>query len=98
MSAINLNELATKLPYAWRSAIIGRAANANIKVLRMDESEYEAEVHDYAEVLLVLDGCMNLAISEEVIMVHSGEMYIIPPGLYHAVAPGSHGTLVIIDS
>jgi hypothetical protein len=42
----DLKETAANLPSAWKSAIIGGVASANIKVLRMDESVYEAESHD----------------------------------------------------
>jgi mannose-6-phosphate isomerase-like protein (cupin superfamily) len=97
MSKINLCEIASKLPSAWKSSLVGRATSVNIKVLRMDESEYEEEVHDYAEALLVLDGCMNLAIAGKVEHVQASEIYIVPPGVPHGVAPGSRGTLVIID-
>ena len=34
---------------------------------------------------------------ETVVPVMAGEVYIVPAGLSHAIAPGSHGTLVIID-
>jgi mannose-6-phosphate isomerase-like protein (cupin superfamily) len=40
---------------------------------------------------------MNLKLNNEVVQVTTGELYIVPAGVPHAVAPGSHGTLVIID-
>lgn len=97
MDKINLKVLSAKLPCAWKSSVIGQAADANLKVLRMDESAYDEEVHDYAEALLVLDGCMNLTVAGEVIHVSAGEIYIVPPGVPHGVAAGSGGTLLIID-
>ncbi|XAH23734.1 cupin domain-containing protein [Xylophilus sp. GW821-FHT01B05] len=97
MSHTNLLALAQANPQAWTSRICGQAAGANLKVLRMDAAAYPDESHDFDEALLVLDGCMNLDIHGEVVAVRSGEVFIVPAGVPHAVAPGSHGTLVIID-
>ena len=72
MTKISLSALADQLPRAWNSTVVGRAAGANLKVLRLD-----------------LQG--------QVTEVHAGEVFIVPAGVPHAVAPGSHGTLVIID-
>ena len=97
MSKTNLCQLASSLPAAWKSVVVGKAAGANVKVLRMDGSEYPNEVHDFDEALLVLTGRMNLKFEHEVIAVSAGEVYIVPAGVPHAVAADSHGTLVIID-
>lgn len=97
MSKTNLLLQSSALPDAWRSIIVGRAAGANVKVLRMDDRAYPNETHEFDEALLVLDGQMNLEINNQVLSVRRGEIFIVPAGLPHAVAPGSHGTLVIID-
>jgi quercetin dioxygenase-like cupin family protein len=97
MSKIPLAAVADQLPRAWTSIIVGRAAGANVKVLRMDAAAYPDESHDFDEALLVLDGCMRLALQGQVIEVNAGEVFFVPAGVPHAVAPGSHGTLVIID-
>jgi quercetin dioxygenase-like cupin family protein len=63
----------------------------------MDDRAYPNETHEFAEALLVLEGQMNLELQNEIISVKHGEVFIVPAGISHAVAPGSHGTLVIID-
>lgn len=92
----NLVALATSLGEAWHSKVVGRAAGANLKVVRMDGA-YPNETHAFDEALLVLEGQMNLQIGTAVTRVGAGEVYIVPAGVPHAVAVGSHGTLVIID-
>jgi quercetin dioxygenase-like cupin family protein len=67
-------------------------------VLRMDSATYPNEVHAYPEALIVLKGRLNLQLVHDVVAVGPGEVFIVPPGLPHAVAHGSHGTLVIIDA
>ncbi len=97
MSKTNLRALSNMLPEAWRSKVIGLAAGANIKVLRMDGTASSKESHPYTEGLLVLDGELKLEIGGEVVTIVAGEIYIAPANTPHAVAAGSHGTLVIID-
>lgn len=97
MSKTNLLLQAAQLPAAWRSVVVGRAAGATLKVLRMDELAYPSEIHDFDEALLVLEGRMRLQLQGDVLTVEQGEVFIVPAGMPHAVAPGSHGTLVIID-
>ncbi|MBF9267189.1 cupin domain-containing protein [Paracidovorax cattleyae] len=94
---IDLLAQARDLPAAWRSRVVGRAANANGKIVRMDDAAYPDEIHDFDEALLVLEGRMNLYLQGRRIEVGAGEVFIVPAGVPHAVAPGSHGTLVIID-
>lgn len=97
MSGRNLIDEAASLPDAWRSRLIGKTGGANLKVLRMDDSAYPSEVHAFDEALLVLEGQMNLAIGAEVVTVGPGELYLVPANTPHAVAPGSCGTLLIVD-
>src|SRR5512139_874076 len=97
MGKVDLLAVSSGLAIAWRSTVVGRAAGANVKVLRMDGVEYPNEIHSFDEALLVIDGVMNLHLKGETVQVSAGEVYLVPAGVPHAVAPGSHGTLVIID-
>lgn len=65
--------------------------------LRMDEMPSAVEVHDYTEGLLVISGQLMLGVLGEVISIGEGQMYLAEAGLPHAVLPGSHDTLIIID-
>jgi mannose-6-phosphate isomerase-like protein (cupin superfamily) len=96
MQCIQVISQAQTLTIPWKSKIIGQAAGANIKVLRMDASAYAAEVHAYDEAIMVLDGQMNLDIGGVISEVQGGEICFIPAGLLHSVAPGSHGNILII--
>lgn len=97
MAHMNLNEIAEKLPEFWISKIIGQSGNCNIKILKMDGQHYPDETHDYHEALIVIKGKMLLVVNDEKIEVAEGEMYLATAGVPHSVAPGSHGTLMIID-
>jgi len=97
MGKINLRDVSNALPETWRSKIVGHAAGANVKVLRMDEVASGEEPHAYDEGLLVADGELKLGIGGQIVTVSAGEIFIVPANTPHAVAAGSHGTLVIID-
>ncbi|AOR70894.1 cupin [Burkholderia stabilis] len=97
MSLIDFKSVAAGQAVAWKSTIVGEVGPARIKVLRMDAQPYEAEVHDYNEGLLVLDGKLMLEVGAETVVVEAGQMYLALAGTLHAVLPGSHGTLAIID-
>lgn len=97
MSKIDLLAEAHALTNPWRSRVVGRAADANVKIVRMDDAAYPDETHEFDEALLVLEGQMNLDLQGQRVEVRAGEVYIVPAGAPHAVARGSHGTLVIID-
>ena len=96
---VNLNAEADALPRAWSSRVLERFGGGNFKVLRMDEQAYEAETHDYNEGLLVVSGRLMLQVQGEAgtVVVEPGQMYLALAGIPHAVLPGSHGTLVIVD-
>jgi mannose-6-phosphate isomerase-like protein (cupin superfamily) len=97
MSLVDFNAFAASLPEAWKSSIVGHVGPARIKVLKMDEQAYGEETHDYNEGLIVASGELRLQVEGETVVVGSGQMYLAQAGVAHAVLPGSHGTLVIVD-
>jgi mannose-6-phosphate isomerase-like protein (cupin superfamily) len=97
MPLIDFKSLAAEKTQAWKSAVVGKVDSTNIKVVRMDAQPSDEEIHDYNEGLLVLDGELLLQVGAETVAVKSGQMYLALAGTAHAVLPGSHGTLVIID-
>lgn len=96
MPLIDLLAHARDLP-AWQSSVTATVGPANIKVLKMDERAYAEETHDYNEALLVLEGKLLLQVGQQVIAVGPGQLYLALAGVAHAVLPGSHGTLLIVD-
>ncbi|MEV1011162.1 cupin domain-containing protein [Streptomyces sp. NPDC049881] len=97
MDAIDVAKTAAALPAAWSSCSLGQVGTACVKVLRMDGTPVQEEAHGADEVLLVLDGRLELLVEGTEITVAADEMYRIPAGARHAVRPGSHGTLMIME-
>ena len=97
MSLINLKAKAQGLSNAWVSSVLTTLGTSQFKLLRMDGKAYPNESHPFDEVLLVIDGQMNLQIHGALTSVQTGEVFIVPKNTPHAVAEGSFGTLVILD-
>ncbi|MFB6697073.1 cupin domain-containing protein [Streptomyces rubiginosohelvolus] len=97
MSVVTVSETASALPRAWSSTVLARVGTASVRVLRMDALPVGEERHEEAEVLLVLDGRLELSVDGREVTVEPGGMYVVGAGVAHAVRPGSRGTLVIVD-
>ncbi|WP_455820780.1 cupin domain-containing protein [Pseudomonas cerasi] len=90
---------AAALPDEWRSVIISQIGQANVKLIRMGGEGIPDEVHEhFAELLVVIDGQMDLAVDGQVVALKSGDYFVIPPGSPHRVLPGSSGTLLLVDA
>jgi len=97
MGVVGVVGVAEGLAQAWSSAVLAQVGTADVKVLRMDALPLAEEVHEADEVLLVLDGCLELDVDGVVVPVRTGELVVVPAGTVHAVRPGSHGTLLIVE-
>jgi len=75
MSKVDLLSVSSELATSWRSVVVGKAAGANIKVLKMDGAEYPNESHSFDEALLVIEGVMNLHLHGQTVEVSAGEVY-----------------------
>ncbi|WP_413736506.1 cupin domain-containing protein [Sodalis sp. RH21] len=99
MHAKSLINETSALPEAWKSRIISTIGQANIKLIRMDQSGIAAERHeDFAEALILIEGKLQLEIEDHLIDMASGDYYVIPRGKTHRILPGSYGTLLLIDA
>ncbi|HEY8981205.1 MAG TPA: cupin domain-containing protein [Streptomyces sp.] len=46
----------------------------------------------------MVEGRLELVVEGVPVAVGAGEVYRVPAGVRHAVRPGSHGTLVIVEA
>ncbi|WP_234326438.1 cupin domain-containing protein [Streptomyces sp. NRRL S-495] len=97
VNPIDLSAAASALPAPWASHLLGQVGTAAVKVLRMDGRPLPVESHVNPEVLLVLDGRLELLLEGAEVTVGPGELLRIPARAAHAVRPGSRGTLLIVE-
>ncbi|MET9292090.1 cupin domain-containing protein [Streptomyces sp. NPDC003077] len=98
MTALDLGAFTDALPQAWSSRIVGEVAGAWVKVLRMDEMPVVEESHTADEILVVVDGVLELTLGDEPVSVPAGSLCRVPAGVPHAVRSGSRGTLLIVEA
>lgn len=90
---------AAALPDVWRSAIISKIGQTNVKLIRMGGEGIPDEVHEhFAELLVVIEGQMDLDVDGQRVVLKSGDYFVIPPGSPHRVLPGSSGILLLVDA
>lgn len=93
-----LTQMAFELPDIWKSQVLGKIGGANIKLIKMGGEGIPVESHaGFDELLVVIEGEMDLQVGRETIRLKSGDFYLIPAGAEHRVLPGSHGTLLLVD-
>ena len=99
MSTGNLSLLAQAFPEVWQSRRLGEVGNAAIKLIKMGGEGIPDEYHsEFDELLVVIDGEMELIVDEQVIVLKTGDYYLIPRGAVHRVSPGSYGSLLLVDA
>lgn len=99
MKTGQLISIAASLADQWASLPIGKIGGANIKVIKMGGEGIPDEVHpDFDELLVVIQGHMQLVVDNEIFSLQQGEYFLIPQGSVHRVPPGSYGTLLLVDA
>lgn len=93
----DLADTASAPPAAWPSLLLGHVGTTAVKVLRMDGRALPDERHACTELLLVLDGRLELAVEDTEVTVLPGRMFEVAANVRHAVRPGSRGTLVVVE-
>jgi mannose-6-phosphate isomerase-like protein (cupin superfamily) len=99
MATGSLPEMASALADVWKSLKLGKVGGANIKLIKMGGQGIPDESHaDFAELLVVIEGRMTLIVDGTSTALETGDFYLIPKGTTHSVPPGSHGTLLLVDT
>ncbi len=99
MNTGHLSSLAQELPTVWQSRLLGEVGNATIKLIKMGEQGIPDEYHtDFDELLVVMDGELELTVAEQTLRLKTGDYYLIPRGVIHRVSPGSYGALLLVDA
>ncbi|MFZ4835137.1 cupin domain-containing protein [Rouxiella sp. Mn2063] len=98
MKTGQLTSIAASLADEWISLAIGKIGGANIKVIKMGGEGIPDEVHpDFDELLVVIQGYMQLVVDNETFSLQEGEYFLVSQGSVHRVLPGSYGTLLLVD-
>ena len=97
MKPVKLVEEAKRLPL-WSSRIFAQVGGANVKVEQVGTDGQDEETHDdFPEVLLMLEGRMQLECGGQPVTIGEGEVFVVPQGVPHRVLPGGGGVVLIVN-
>jgi mannose-6-phosphate isomerase-like protein (cupin superfamily) len=84
VKTINLSKAFTQIPDTWHPRIIGQVNESHVKLARL-HGEFVWHHHDVEdELFLVLQGTLIIKLrGEDDLVLHPGEMVIIPHGVEH---------------
>jgi mannose-6-phosphate isomerase-like protein (cupin superfamily) len=83
VDAINLDERFARFTEQWTPKIVARLNDYEVKIVRV-QGEFVWHTHDDTdELFLVLDGELTIQVRDGDVVLHPGELYVVPRGVEH---------------
>lgn len=83
MSSISPRDLAASLTELWSPRVIGELDDNYIKVAKVRGTlAWHSHEHE-DELFYVLDGVFRIEMEDRSVVLHPGEMYVVPKGVRH---------------
>lgn len=81
--ALNLQHLLTKISEHWSQRTVGTLNDYEIKLAKL-LGEFVWHSHpDTDEMFLVLSGTLNIQLRDRDVILHPGEIFVVPKGVEH---------------
>jgi mannose-6-phosphate isomerase-like protein (cupin superfamily) len=81
--AVNLDERFSHFTEQWSPKVIARLNDYEVKLVRV-EGEFVWHDHpDTDELFLVLDGTLTIQLRDRDVVLHAGELFVVPRGVEH---------------
>ena len=81
--AINLAEKLAEFSNHWAPRTIAQLNDYDVMVVKV-QGEFVRHSHpDTDDFFLVLEGCLTLRLPDREVVLHSGELYVVPRGVPH---------------
>lgn len=98
MKSINLARAAAQIPDLWRPRIAGEVNDAYVKLVRL-QGEFIWHRHEIEdELFLVLRGTLTIRLRTEAdLVLHPGEMVVIPRGVEHCPAAEEEVHVLLLE-
>jgi len=95
--AINLKEKLAKFSEHWSPRVIAGMNDYQFKLVKL-EGEFVWHRHDDTdEVFLVVQGEMEIGFRDRDVLLHAGEMFVVPKGVEHITRAKSECHAMIIE-
>lgn len=81
----------------WSPRVIAELDDHCVKVARL-EGDFAWHAHaDEDELFYVLDGCLHIALPDRQVVLHAGELYVVPRGVRHRPSATSTCLVMLIE-
>jgi len=95
---INLREKFAKFRQHWSPKIIAQMNDYHFKLVKI-QGEFVWHSHaDTDEVFIVLDGEMTIHLRDGEVILHPGEMFVVPKGLEHKPFANQECKIMLVES
>lgn len=88
---------ASLLSELWSPRVIAELDDYCVKVARL-EGDFAWHAHaDEDELFYVLEGCLHLALPDRQVVLHAGELYVVPRGVRHRPSAARTCLVMLIE-
>lgn len=95
--SINLNKKLNLISEYWSPKIIAQMNDYHFKLAKI-EGEFVWHNHpETDEVFLVLKGLLEIHFRDGKVILHEGEMYVVPKGIQHKPVAGRECHILLIE-
>jgi len=94
---VNFREKLAKFGEHWSPRIIAELNDYQFKLVKLQGTFVWHSHADTDEVFIVLDGSMVIEFRDQVVMLSSGEMYVVPKGVEHRPAAENECCVMLVE-
>ncbi len=95
--AINIADKFAKFSEHWSPKIIAQMNNYHIKLAKI-KGEYHWHSHpETDEVFIVINGSMTIHLRDGEVLLHKGEMLVVPQGVEHKPAAEGECQIMLVE-
>jgi mannose-6-phosphate isomerase-like protein (cupin superfamily) len=80
---INLREKLALFTEHWSPKVIAELNDYQLKLVKLQGAFVWHQHEDTDELFLVVKGSMKIALEDETVELHEGELYVVPKGVAH---------------
>ena len=96
-TAINLKDKLARFSEHWSPRVIAEMNDYQFKLAKV-KGEFVWHAHaDTDEVFLVLDGALTLEFRDKVVLLRTGEMYVVPKGVEHRPVAVDECSIMLVE-
>ena len=96
-SSVNFAEKLAKVSERWSPRVVAELNNYQFKLVKV-QGEFVWHTHDDTdEAFIVLDGELEIGFRDGKVIVHTGEMYVVPKGIEHITRAARECHVLVVE-